>query len=75
MATNRTLSERLLFAAISKAVSEKLGSLKREIGDAMKDASMTAEEKKAASLMLLEMTKEACDDFYAKMKTRVENGK
>jgi hypothetical protein len=75
MATNRTLSERLLSAAISKSVSEKLGSLKREIGDTMKDASMTAEEKKAASLMLLDMVKEACDDFYAKMRARVESGK
>jgi len=67
------LSERLLQAAIKKQVSEKLGSIGREIGDFTKD--MTPADAKAAKLMILEMVNTACGEFYTKMKARVESDK
>jgi hypothetical protein len=73
MADQQHLSERLLSAAIHKQVSEKLGSLGREIGEFTK--GMTPEDAKSAKLMILEMVRTACGEFYTKMKARIESGK
>jgi hypothetical protein len=73
MATNSTLAEHLLRQAIRKNVSEKLGSFGREIGEFTD--GMSDQDKKAAKLMILEMTREACKDFCDKMEQRITNGK
>ena len=64
------IPERLLQAAISKGVSEKLGGLARELGEFTKD--MSAGDAKNARLMLLEMMRNAFGEFYAKMQKRIE---
>jgi hypothetical protein len=73
MADQQHLSERMLSAAIQKQVSEKLGSLCRETGEFTK--GMTEEDAKSAKLMILEMVRNSCGEFYTKMKARVESGK
>jgi hypothetical protein len=65
------IPERLLQAAVTKGVSEKLGTLGREIGDFMK--GMSEEDAKAAKLLILEMMRNAFGEFYAKMQKRIEN--
>jgi hypothetical protein len=67
------LSERVLQAAISKEISERLGTLGREFRDMTKN--MNEADVKATGLMLLEMFKVGFDEFYVKIKTRVESGK
>jgi hypothetical protein len=64
------IPERLLQAAVSKGVSEKLGSFSRELAEFTKD--MSAEDAKNAKLMLLEMMRNAFGGFYAKMQKRIE---
>jgi hypothetical protein len=73
MADQQHLSERLLGAAIQKSVSEKLGSLGHDISELTK--GMTPADAKAAKLMILEMVRTACGDFYLKMKARIEKDK
>ena len=73
MADQQHISERVLQAGLQKAVSEKLGSLGHELGEFTK--GMTEEDAKSAKLMILEMVRNACGDFYTKMKTRIESGK
>lgn len=73
MATNSTLAEQLLCQAVRKNVSEKLGSFAREIGEFTD--GMSDQDKKAAKLMILTMTRDACKDFCDKMQHRIENGK
>jgi hypothetical protein len=65
------IPERLLQAAVSKQVSERLGSIGNEIGDFTK--GMTEADAKEAKLMILEMVRAACGEFYTKMKTRIES--
>jgi len=67
------IPERLLQAAISKGVSEKLGTFGRDLGEFTK--GMTPEDAKNAKLMLLEMMRNAFGEFYSKMKARIESGK
>ena len=67
------LSERLLQSLINRQVSERLGSIGREIGDFTK--GMSEQDAKSTKLMILELVKTACDEFYTKMKSRVESGK
>lgn len=65
------IPERLLQAVVSKQVSEKLGSIGNELGEFTK--GMTEADTKEARLMVLEMVRNACSDFYTKMKTRIES--
>lgn len=65
------IPERLLRAAVEKSVSEKLGSVGRELGELTK--GMTEADAKEAKLMVLEMVRSACGVFYAKMKARIES--
>ena len=65
------IPERLLQAAISKQVSERLGTIGNEIGEMTK--GMNEADAKEAKLMVLEMVRTACGEFYEKMKVRIEN--
>lgn len=73
MADQQHISERVLQAAVSRGVSEKLGGLAQELGEFTK--GMTFEDAKTSKLMLLEMVRNACGEFYTKMKTRIESKK
>tara|TARA_B100000959_G_C14957455_1_gene614357 strand:- start:1305 stop:1625 length:321 start_codon:yes stop_codon:yes gene_type:complete len=64
------IHERLIQAAITKSVSEKLGGLSRELGELTKD--MGPADTTEARLMLLGMVRTACGEFCTKMKARVE---
>lgn len=64
------IPERLLYAAISKQVSERLGTIGNEIGEFTK--GMSEADAKEAKLMVLEMVRTACGEFYTKMKSRIE---
>lgn len=66
------IPERLFQAAVSKSVSEKMGSLVRDFASITK--GMTPEDAKASKLMLLEMMRNAFGEFYAKMQKCIENG-
>lgn len=67
----RNLPDRLLQAAISKSVAERLRGLDQEFSELTE--SMTEADAKAAKLMILEMMRNACGDFYVKVKARLEN--
>jgi hypothetical protein len=73
MTTNSTLAEHLLNRVVRKSVSEKLGALGREVGEFLD--GLSDEDKRAAKLMVLMMTRGACKDFCDKMGQRIENGK
>ncbi len=64
------LPDRLLQAAIERSVSEKLGTLFRELGELTK--SMTTADAKEAKLMILEMVRNSSGEFYTKMMARIE---
>ena len=67
------IPERLLQLVVSKAVFEKLGSLGRDFNELVK--GMTEADKQESQLMVLEMVRNACGEFYTKMKTRIESKK
>lgn len=73
MAVQLHISERLLQRAVNKMVSERLGTIGRDLGELTK--GMTDTDAKEAKLMVLEMVRAACGDFYTKMKTRIESNK
>ena len=64
------IPERLLQMAVEKQVSERLGTIGRELTKGMTEA-----DAKEAKLMILEMVRNACGEFYTKMKTRIESKK
>ncbi len=64
------LPDRLLQAAITKGVSEKLGTFVRELSELTK--GMTESDAKEAKRMLLGMMREAFGEFYGKMEARIE---
>ena len=70
MVSSQHISERLLQAAIDKAVSKELGTLAHETNAFTKN--MTDADAKEARLMILEMMRSAFGDFYQKMKARIE---
>ena len=69
----KPVADRVLQAFISKSVSEKLGSIGNEVRDLIKSQGFTEEEEKFAKFLFLEMIKTASDDFYIKMKSRIES--
>lgn len=66
-----TIQEKLMQAAIDKAVSEKLGVLLQELNAFTKD--MLPIEGTAARLMLLAMMRNSSETFYAKVQTRISS--
>lgn len=67
------LSRRILQAEVNRSIAEKLGSFNRDFGEVTK--GMTEADAKAARLMILEMIRDAFDEFYIKMKARIEGQK
>ena len=67
--TQEQLIERMMQSAVTKSVSEQLGSLAREMGEFTKD--MSPEDSSRAKLMLIEMMEHATQDFFNKMRTRI----
>ena len=71
MATNQSISEKLLQMGIDKSVSEKLNGLVRELADFTK--GMPDADRKTAGLMILGMVETAAGEFFTKMKARIES--
>lgn len=69
----RSLSERLLQGAIEKSISKELGILFRELGDFTKE--MSEPDKQEAKRMVLKMMAKATNEFYAKMRARIDESK
>jgi hypothetical protein len=64
------LIEMMLGNAVRRSVSEKLGSVARELGELTKE--MSPEDSGRAKLMLLEMMKKATEQFFNKMGERID---
>ena len=65
-----SIQEKLLRCLVHRSVSEKLGTLFRELGDIT--GKMTTADAKAAKLMIIEMVASSSTEFCAKMKDRIE---
>ena len=70
MADSQNIPQRLIQGAITKVLSERMGTISRELNEFTKD--MTKAEAREAKLMLLEMSRNAFEEFYTKMKARIE---
>ena len=68
--TNPSVSEKLLQMLIEKSVSEKLNNLTREFGELTK--GMSEGEKQQTALMILGMVENATNEFFNKMRARIE---
>ena len=66
----QNIQERLIQGAITKVLSERMGTVAREFNEFTKD--MTKADAKEAKIMLLEMSRNAFEEFYTKMKARIE---
>ena len=71
MTSPQSLSERMLQAAATKAVSKELGTLAQEFAAFTKN--MSEDDVKASKLMILGMMRNACDAFCRKMEARIES--
>jgi len=73
MAVSRTplehIPEAILARAIEKSVSEKLGTLTREMGEFTK--GMSGEDAGRARFLLLALTEQAAESFFSKMRERL----
>lgn len=60
---------KLLYLVVKKATWEKLGALKQEIGSATRN-ELTAEEKDAATPLIIDLVERATIEFFAEQRAR-----